>query len=131
MFRPEKFTRKTACILGAGKSGIEAAKMLARRGFSVLISDEKKITKLPALPAGIEVESGGHSERVFACEFIIKSPGIFPKAPVLKQARNSRIFRTGSGACFYAQRYLRAGGNRHEWKNYHYYTAWGNCGRAQ
>ena len=91
MFRPEKFTRKTACILGAGKSGIEAAKMLARRGFSVLISDEKKITKLPALPAGIEVESGGHSERVFACEFIIKSPGIFPKAPVLKQARKRKI----------------------------------------
>ena len=91
MFRPEKFTHKKACILGAGKSGIEAAKLLARHGFSVLISDEKKHTKLPALPACIKIETGKHSARVFACDFIVKSPGIFPKAAVLKEARKRKI----------------------------------------
>ena len=91
MFKPEKFTRKRVCVLGSGRSGREAAQLLARHGFSVLISEEHPLTRLPQMPAGIEWETGGHTERVFACEFIVKSPGIFPRHPVLKEARKRKI----------------------------------------
>ena len=91
MFKPELFKGKKACVLGAGKSGKEAAKLLARHGFSVLISEEHVLPRKVEVPAEIEVETGGHTSRVFECGFIIKSPGIFPKAPVLKQARKRKI----------------------------------------
>lgn len=91
MFNPEKFIGKTACVLGAGKSGREAAKLLARHGFSVLISEENKLARAPELAPGISVETGGHSARVFDCGFIIKSPGIFPNHPLLQEARKRKI----------------------------------------
>ena len=91
MFKPEKFTGKTACVLGAGKSGREAAKLLARHGFSVLISEENKLSRAPELAPGVSLETGGHSPRIFDCGFIIKSPGIFPRHPVLQEARKRKI----------------------------------------
>ena len=91
MFKPEKFAGQKACVLGLGKSGREAAKLLAAHGFSVLVSEEKEMDEIPQLPAGVEVETGGHSERVFDCGFIIKSPGIFPRHKVLQEARKRKI----------------------------------------
>jgi len=91
MFKPEKFIGTTACVLGAGKSGREAAKLLANHGFSVLISEENKLSRVPELAPGISLEIGAHSSRVFACGFIIKSPGIFPRHPVLQEARKRKI----------------------------------------
>ena len=89
MFKPEKWIGKKACVLGLGKSGRSAAELLASRGFSVLISEEAPVAhanRLSFLP-GIEVETGGHSSRVFECDFWIKSPGIFPQNPVLMEAK--------------------------------------------
>ena len=91
MFKPEKFIGQKACVLGLGRSGREAARLLAHRGFSVLVSEEKQLDHLPEFPAGVEVETGGHSSRVFECGFIIKSPGIFPQHPVLQEARKRKI----------------------------------------
>ncbi|MBO7237914.1 MAG: UDP-N-acetylmuramoyl-L-alanine--D-glutamate ligase [Elusimicrobiaceae bacterium] len=91
MFKAEKFIGKKACVLGAGKSGVQATKLLACRGFSVLISDEKKSAHLPALPANVRVETGGHTAGVFNCGFMVKSPGIFPRHPVLQEARKRKI----------------------------------------
>lgn len=91
MFKPEHFKGKKACVLGLGRSGREAAELLARHGFEVLISDEHTPAVLPHFPAGITVETGGHSERVFESGFIVKSPGIFPKSSVLKKARKQKI----------------------------------------
>ena len=91
MFKVEKFMGKKACVLGLGRSGREAAKLLACHGFQVLISEENKPAYIPVFPKGIEVETGGHSEKVFSCGFIIKSPGIFPQAAALKEARRRKI----------------------------------------
>lgn len=93
MFKPEKWIGKKACVLGLGKSGRSAAELLASRGFSVLISEEAPVAhanRLSFIP-GIEVETGGHSSRVFECDFWIKSPGIFPKNPVLLEAQKRGI----------------------------------------
>lgn len=93
MFKPEKFTGKKACVLGLGRSGRQAAALLIRRGFDVLVSEEHLLPDVPALglPPQAEVETGGHSEKVFACGFIVKSPGILPNSPVLKEARRRKI----------------------------------------
>ena len=56
-----------------------------------MISDENKISRPQDLPSGIELEAGGHTSRVFKCGFIIKSPGIFPQHPILKEARKRKI----------------------------------------
>lgn len=90
MFKPEKFIGKKACVLGLARSGKAAAGLLLRKGFSVLISEEHSVPFV-SVPAGAEVETGGHTEKVFLCGFIVKSPGIFPNHPVLKEARKRKI----------------------------------------
>ncbi|MBR3631902.1 MAG: UDP-N-acetylmuramoyl-L-alanine--D-glutamate ligase [Elusimicrobiaceae bacterium] len=91
MFKPEKFKGKKACVLGLGRSGRYVAKLLADHGFKVLISEEHQPTHIPDFPAHISVETGGHTSQVFTCGFIVKSPGIFPKSPVLKEAKKRKI----------------------------------------
>lgn len=91
MFKPEKFAGKRACVLGSGRSGREAALLLARHGFSVLISEEHSLPHVAEMPPGIEWETGGHTQAVFDCGFIIKSPGIFPRHPILKAAAKRKI----------------------------------------
>lgn len=93
MFNPEKFRGQRACVLGLGRSGRQAAALLKRHGFEVLVSEENPLphVKKLGLPAGVEVETGGHSGRVFDCGFIIKSPGIFPNSPVLQAARKRHL----------------------------------------
>jgi len=93
MFNAALFKQQTIGVLGLGKSGLAVAKLLASKGFSVLISESATVPpeKMPALPAGISVETGGHTERLFACGCWIKSPGISPRHEVLVQARQRGI----------------------------------------
>ncbi|MGN0024836.1 MAG: UDP-N-acetylmuramoyl-L-alanine--D-glutamate ligase [Candidatus Avelusimicrobium sp.] len=93
MFKKEKFTGQKACVLGLGKSGRAAAALLRANGFEVLISEEAAYDNISALtlPQGVEVEVGGHTEKVFSCGFWIKSPGIFPYSPILEEARKRKI----------------------------------------
>jgi len=80
---------KKVGILGAGRSGMAAARLLKRLGSTVLLSDSGKF-KGPRL-RGIEVESGGHSRRLLACHLIIRSPGVPGHLPILEQIRRRGI----------------------------------------
>lgn len=93
MFSKNKFKGKKACILGLGKSGRAAARLLAEFGCSVLISEEARIAHADSwqFPAGVEVETGGHTDKVFTCDFAVKSPGIFPKNPILLELKKRKI----------------------------------------
>lgn len=93
MFRKDKLKGQKACVLGWGKSGRAAAALLAANGFEVLISEEAAISHAAqaVLPPGVTLETGGHSERIFECGFWIKSPGIFPRHPVLVEAKKRGI----------------------------------------
>lgn len=93
MFKPEVWQAKKAGVLGLGKSGLAVAELLRAHGFNVLISEEADVphAKRLSVPAGIQVETGGHSARLFACDFWIKSPGISPKAPVLLEGKKRNI----------------------------------------
>ena len=71
-----------------GKSGIAAAKLLKRQGFEVLLSDESKTAKIPPGLKGIEVETGGHGNKIFDCGFMVKSPGILPTHKIVKKFKS-------------------------------------------
>lgn len=94
-FDAKVYARKRACVLGMGRSGFEAARLLARKGFKVLVSDarpRRELRDLAAkLPGKVKWEGGGHSDRVLKAHFAVKSPGIPSHAPVLGRLRDAGI----------------------------------------
>lgn len=86
MYSHQRFKGKKACVLGMGKSGISCARLLKRQGFDVLISEEHSVPVATGLE-GIEAETGGYSKSVYECDFFVKSPGIPPSHPVLKELK--------------------------------------------
>lgn len=90
MFHLSDFPHRKAAVLGGGKSGKAVANLLAARGCEVLISDEHTIS-LEETARRISVESGGHTDKIFEADFIVKSPGISPQSPVLQQAAQKKI----------------------------------------
>ena len=93
MFKKEKFAGKKACVLGLGKSGRAVAHLLAHHGFSVLVSEDAPVAHVEsfAFPPEVQVETGGNTERIFACDFWVKSPGLSPRHPVLVEAKKRKI----------------------------------------
>lgn len=76
-------------ILGAGESGVGAAKLAMQKGFDVFVSDYGVITdkyKAALEKLGVAFESEQHSEELIlnAIE-VIKSPGIPATAPIIKK----------------------------------------------
>lgn len=85
-------TGKKISVIGAVKSGIGAAKLIKRLGGIPFVSDnapaEKIRTHLDVLEAEkINYECGGHTDRVYDCEFLITSPGVPSEAAVLLNAK--------------------------------------------
>jgi UDP-N-acetylmuramoylalanine--D-glutamate ligase len=82
-------------ILGAGESGVGAAILAIKEGYSVFVSDAGKIQesyKLELIEKGIAFEEGRHSEdRILVADEIMKSPGIPEKSSLLKQIRSRGI----------------------------------------
>ena len=91
---------KSFTVLGAGRSGIAVAKLLRGKGAKVLLSDGSNKDKLKYLDEkflkeeGIKSETGGHSDKVFESDIIIKSPGISPQSEVILKAKklNKKIY---------------------------------------
>lgn len=75
-------------ILGAGESGVGAAKLAQKQGFDVFVSDFGGIAdayKADLQRMNIPFEENQHTEALIlnAAE-VVKSPGIPPKAPIVK-----------------------------------------------
>ena len=87
MFIPENFKEEKALVIGAGKSGIAAANLLAAKGFRVFLTEnspaEKVKDRLKELSPSVEIETGGHTDAVFSCGFAVKCPGLSHKNPLL------------------------------------------------
>ncbi|MGE5430459.1 MAG: UDP-N-acetylmuramoyl-L-alanine--D-glutamate ligase [Syntrophomonadaceae bacterium] len=89
-------TGKNISILGAVRSGLGAARLVKALGGVPFVSDsapKEKIQKnLDVLESeNISYEFGGHTERVFDCEFMITSPGVPSESQVLQSAREKGI----------------------------------------
>lgn len=82
-------------ILGAGESGVGAALLAKKQGLEFYFSDlnplaEKFQEELENNQ--IECEIGKHDiEQLLSCEYVVKSPGIPNKAPIVKAIKQAGI----------------------------------------
>src|SRR5258706_12184468 len=76
-------------IIGAGRSGLAAARLLTRLGGRVFLSESGRIQG--PLPRGIRFESGRHSHHLFQSDLIIRSPGVPGHLPILKKIKQKSI----------------------------------------
>ena len=83
-------------VLGAGRSGISVACLLAEQGGRVLLSDAGEVTftvdqKRILSEQKVEIETGGHSDAIFDADWWVISPGIPLHAPVVEKALSKSI----------------------------------------
>lgn len=101
---------KNIAVLGAGESGVGAARLARKNKLEVFVSDfgvVKDKYKQILNDSTIDWEEGKHSEeRILNADAIVKSPGIPPTIDLLKKAKDKGIpilseiefaFRFGSG----------------------------------
>ncbi len=77
-------------VVGAARSGIAAAELLAQRGARVVLTDSRssvdEATRLR--DAGVELELGGHTTATFGgADLVVVSPGVPTEQPVFAAAR--------------------------------------------
>lgn len=98
---------KRLVILGGGESGIGAAILGKKQNFDVFLSDKgiiKKEYKDILLDKKILFEEQQHTdEKILNADWIIKSPGIPKKAPIIKKIQEKGI--TISSEIEFASRY--------------------------
>jgi len=88
---------KRVLVVGLARTGLAAARVLARRGAAVTVSDARPPWELRAdlrelLAHKIGVEMGLHREETFLDQdLIIVSPGVLPDLPQLQAARAKGI----------------------------------------
>ena len=82
---------KKVTVIGAARSGIGASLLASRKGAKVLLSDngspklsDEILNQFKSL--NVELEFGGHTDKVFDCDFMITSPGVPVKSEVLMKA---------------------------------------------
>ncbi len=91
------FDNKRILVLGLGRSGLSAARILKKSGCKVWVSDSGKTPKIEEQASflereGIIVETGGHSDQfIDSKDLIVISPGINSKLPVLNKARKNGV----------------------------------------
>lgn len=82
-------------VLGAAESGIGAAILAKRKGYTVFVSDGGTIKphyKKELIDNNIEFEEGTHTEaKILAANEVVKSPGIPEKNAMVKKIREKGI----------------------------------------
>jgi len=78
-------------VIGAGKSGIGAAKLAAHLGAKVFISEMNNSKDIHPSINNFSHEVGYHSENVFKSELAIISPGIPSYSPIIKDLINIKM----------------------------------------
>lgn len=78
-------------VIGAARSGIAAALLLAKKGADVFVSDYGQISdqaKQKLEQAGISYEENGHTDRTKSADFVVLSPGVPTEAPIIQYYLN-------------------------------------------
>ena len=81
-------------VVGAARSGIAAALLLADRGARVTVSESRaEVAESESLETrGIALELGGHRTGTFAgADLVVLSPGVPPELPPIAVARNRGV----------------------------------------
>jgi UDP-N-acetylmuramoylalanine--D-glutamate ligase len=94
---PEKWRAGEIAVIGLGKSGVAASRLLRRDGGRVYASDAGSTDSVregaSAVRAeGADADIGSHDlERIARASLVVASPGVPPDAPALKRAREARV----------------------------------------
>ena len=85
-------------VVGAARSGVAAAELLARRGARVTLTDRKPhdSARQPSCArAGVALELGGHdaASRSRRADLIVMSPGVPLELPELARAQRGAACR--------------------------------------
>src|SRR5713101_596168 len=94
--RIQKLVGARVSVIGAARSGLAVGELLTASGAKVFVSDnappenlKSQISNLKSW--GLEYETGGHSDRVYDCSFMVISPGVPARAPVVIEAQRRGI----------------------------------------
>jgi UDP-N-acetylmuramoylalanine--D-glutamate ligase len=98
MILPDVWRSGLVAVIGLGKSGTAATRLLAREGARVYASDADDspaagaaVDALRTLP-GVEVETGRHDlKKIRSAAGVVVSPGVPPDAPPLAAARAAGV----------------------------------------
>ena len=85
---------KRVTVVGAARSGIAAAELLARRRAHVTLTDLRAdvAEAEPLRRLGVQLELGGHRAETLAdADLVVLSPGVPPELPVIQQARERGV----------------------------------------
>jgi len=91
---PDDIGTKQVTVVGAARSGRAVAKLLAKAGADVFLSERgpppsEGETGLETI--GIDYEFGGHTARAVDADLMVVSPGVPTKAPVVQDAMQAHI----------------------------------------
>jgi UDP-N-acetylmuramoylalanine--D-glutamate ligase len=78
---------KNIVVIGAARSGVAVASLLHRKGAGVFVTDNMKIDqefKSRLSKEGIDFEESGHTKKAKAGDFLVLSPGVPTKAPLVQ-----------------------------------------------
>ncbi len=78
-------------IIGAGKSGIAAAKLGMHMGSEIFISDNNDSSNIQKNVENFNNETGGHSEKVLDAHLIVISPGVPDRIPIIQECQSQGI----------------------------------------
>ncbi|MAE72064.1 MAG: UDP-N-acetylmuramoyl-L-alanine--D-glutamate ligase [Gemmatimonadetes bacterium] len=83
---------KRVCVVGAARSGLAAARVLAALGAVPFMTDQAESATAELEASGFEFELGGHSAASLrGVELVVVSPGVPWKAPFIRSARERGI----------------------------------------
>ncbi|MBN1780203.1 UDP-N-acetylmuramoyl-L-alanine--D-glutamate ligase [bacterium] len=96
VFKREHIPGSRITVLGAARSGVDAALLLAGAGARVFLSEMAPASQRKEEAARLEqnhisCEFGGHTDRVFEAELIVTSPGIPDSHPLFREAAARHI----------------------------------------
>ncbi len=81
-------------VVGAARSGLAAAKLLATRGAHVTLSEARADVPEagPLVADGVMLELGGHKTETFtSADLVVLSPGVPPDQPAVQAARERGV----------------------------------------
>ncbi len=97
MTLPEKWRSGEIAVIGLGKSGVAASRLLRREGVAVYASDSGSSDTVREGAAAIRAEGanadiGSHDlERIARASLVVASPGVPPEAAPLARAREAHV----------------------------------------
>lgn len=90
----DRIAQRRVTVVGGARSGLAAARLLARHGADVFLTEhgsgEERLAEA-LREADVAHEFGGHTPRALNADLMVVSPGVPSTAPIVQQAERQKI----------------------------------------